>query len=141
MKSPRILIVEDEAITVAALKRELTALGYEVAGTARNTQEAVFAAEACKPDLVLMDITLGDEYDGVIAATAIRGGLGLPVVYLTAHADEATMHRAMLSGPCCYLLKPFSGPELKTAIDVALLKHRVDTESKAGLLASLQGQE
>ena len=80
MKPARILIIEDEAITVAALKRELAELGYHVAGTAMNAQEAVLAAEEYTPDLVLMDITLADEFDGVIAATAIRGSLSLPGV-------------------------------------------------------------
>ena len=71
MTNARILIVEDEAITVSALKRELTSLGYEVAGTARTTDEALKAVESLKPDLVLMDITLAGGVNGVVAAVAM----------------------------------------------------------------------
>src|ERR1700710_1558850 len=73
MTNARILIVEDEAITVAALKRELTSLGYEVAGTSGATDEALKAVELHKPDLVLMDITLSGGINGIVAALAIRG--------------------------------------------------------------------
>jgi hypothetical protein len=131
MKPSRILIIEDEAITVSALKRELAKMGYEVAGTAMSAQEAVFAAEETKPDLVLMDITLADEYDGVVAATAIRGNLGLPVIFLTAHADDATMKRAIQAGPFGYVIKPFTTPELKAAIEVALHKHQSEIDSRS----------
>jgi len=128
MKTARILIVEDEAVTVAALRRELTFLGYQVAGIADNAEDSFRIAEKEKPDLVLMDITLAGKLDGVAAATAIRGSLGLPVVFLTAHADDATMKRAMLAGPFGYLLKPFGRLELKAAIEVALHKHRTELE-------------
>lgn len=126
MKNARILIIEDEAVTIALLKRELAEMGYQVVGTAMNAQEAVLAAEECKPDLVLMDITLPDEYDGVIAATAIRGSLNLPVVFLTAHADKETIERAIFAGPFGYVIKPFTTPELKAAIEVALHKHQTE---------------
>ena len=132
MKTARILIIEDEAITVAALRRELAEMGHEVVGDAASAREAVRAAEATKPDLVLMDITLADEYDGIVAATAIRGNLGLPVVFLTAHGDDATMERAILAGPFGYLLKPFTTQELKAAIEVALHKHGSVVESRGG---------
>jgi AmiR/NasT family two-component response regulator len=135
MKPARILITEDEAITVSALRRELTEMGYEIAGTAMSAQEAVFAAEEKKPDLVLMDITLADEYDGVIAATAIRGNLGVPVVFLTAHVDDATMQRAVQAGPFGYVVKPFTTPELKAAIEVALHKHRSEADDRTRLKA------
>ncbi len=131
MNTARILIIEDEAITVAALKRELADLGYQVVGTAMNAQEAVLAAEEYKPDLVLMDIALADEYDGVIAATAIRGGLSLPVVFLTAHADRATIERAMHAGPFGYVIKPFTTADLKAAIEVALHKHQTEARRNA----------
>ena len=129
MITPRILIVEDEALSLIALKRELTSMGYQVCGTAMNAQEAVLAAEQYKPDLVLMDITLADEYDGVIAATAIRGNLGSPIVFLTAHSDDATIKRAVIAGPFGYVLKPYTTQGLKAAIEVALHKHK--TESTA----------
>ena len=134
MKPTCILIVEDEAVTAVGLKRELTALGYQVVGMADTAEDAVHAAEEHKPDLVLMDITLAGVVDGVTAATAIRGSLGLPVVFLTAHADSVTLQRAMFAGPFGYLLKPFTNDELKAAIEVALHKRgtELDREQAAG---------
>src|SRR5271166_1668397 len=129
MKPLRILIIEDEAITVSALKRELANMGYEVAGTASSAHEAMFAAEHSRPDLVLMDITIADDYDGVVAAAAIRGQFHIPVVFLTAHEDNATIERAMSAGPFGYLVKPFTTPDLKAAIEVALHRHQSEQET------------
>jgi CheY-like chemotaxis protein len=131
MTNSRILIVEDEAITVAALKRELTSLGYEVAGTSGATDEALKAVELHKPDLVLMDITLSGEINGIVAALAIRGNFHVPVVFLTAHADDRTMKRAVNAGAFGYVLKPYSGAGLKAAIETALHKHQTELESRA----------
>jgi CheY-like chemotaxis protein len=131
MTNARILIVEDEAITVAALKRELTSLGYEVAGTSGATDEALKAVELYKPDLVLMDITLSGGINGIVAALAIRGNFHVPVVFLTAHADDRTMKRAVNAGAFGYVLKPYSGAGLKAAIETALHKHQTEIESRA----------
>ncbi len=131
METPRILIVEDEAITVAALKRELVGLGYQIAGVATEAEAAVALADQLKPDVVLMDITLPGKLDGITAAVAIRGHVGAPVVFLTAHADAGTMERAMLAGPFGYLLKPFTGHELKAALEVARHQHSKETEHRA----------
>ena len=131
MTNSRILIVEDEAITVAALKRELTSLGYEVAGTSGATDEALKAVELHKPDLVLMDITLSGGINGIVAALAIRGNFHVPVVFLTAHADDRTMKRAVNAGAFGYVLKPYSGAGLKAAIETALHKHQTELESRA----------
>lgn len=131
MTKTRLLIVEDEAITAVDLKCELTALGYEVVGLAQTTEEALQTAERHLPDLILMDITLAGKLDGVVAATAIRGSLQRPVVFLTAHDDAKTLERAMLAGPFGYVLKPFTGPELQAAIEVALHKHRTELERQA----------
>jgi len=128
MTNARILIVEDEAITVSALKRELTSLGYEVAATAGTTDEALTAVELQKPDLVLMDITLAGNLNGIVGAVAIRGNYHVPVVFLTAHADDQTMERAVAAGAFGYVLKPFSGAGLKAAIETALHKHQTEIE-------------
>lgn len=128
MTKARILIVEDEAMTAAFLKRELFALGYEVVGMASTAEEAVKGAEEHRPHLVLMDITLNGKLDGIAAAVTIRGITGTPVVFLTAHADDATMERAMLAGPFGYLIKPFDRADLKAAIEVALHKHKGEAE-------------
>jgi CheY-like chemotaxis protein len=130
MTNARILIVEDEAITVSALKRELASLGYEVAGTASTADEALRAVELQKPDLVLMDITLAGGVNGVVAAVAIRGHFHVPVVFLTAHADDRTMDRAVSAGAFGYVLKPYSGAGLKAAIETALHKHQSEMESR-----------
>jgi CheY-like chemotaxis protein len=130
MTNARILIVEDEAITVSALKRELASLGYEVVGTASTADEALKAVELHKPDLVLMDITLAGAVNGIVAAVAIRGDFHVPVVFLTAHADDRTMERAVGAGAFGYVLKPFSGAGLKATIKTALHKHQTEIESR-----------
>src|SRR5438128_5399308 len=108
MTNARILIVEDEAITVSALKRELASLGYEVTATANTTDEALNAVELHKPDLVLMDITLAGNLNGIVGAVAIRGNYHVPVVFFTAHSDDQTMERAVAAGAFGYVLNTFS---------------------------------
>jgi two-component system, response regulator PdtaR len=115
---------------VSALKRELASLGYDVAGTASTTDETLNAVELHKPDLVLMDITLAGAVNGIVAAVAIRGNFHVPVVFLTAHADDRTMERAVRAGAFGYVLKPFSGTGLKAAIETALHKHHTEMESR-----------
>ena len=131
MSKTRILIVEDEAITVAALKRELGSLGYDIAGTASTATEAFRATDATKPDLILMDIHLAGGISGIVAAVVIRGHFRAPVVFLTAHADEQTMETAVRTGAFGYLLKPFTGPGLKVAIETALHKYRSEEETRS----------
>src|SRR5438552_2443013 len=129
MTNARILIIEDEAITVSALKRELASFGYQVAATASTADEALSAVELHKPDLVLMYITLAGTVNGIVAAVAIRGNFHVPV-FLTAHADDGTMERAVAAGAFGYVLKPFSGPGLKAAIETALHKYQTEIESR-----------
>ena len=100
MSKKRILIVEDEALTVLALKHELAEIGYEIAGDASTAAEALRAAEENRADLVLMDIQLEGGISGVAAAAAIRGHLDIPVVFLTAHASAETPEsNAMTESP------------------------------------------
>jgi DNA-binding response OmpR family regulator len=134
MNHARILIVEDEAITAVALRHELINLGYEVEAIADSTQAAVHLAEVLRPDLVLMDITLPGEFDGITAALAIRGSVGAPVVFLTAHSDRATVDRAMLAGPFGYLVKPFAPAELRAAIELALRRSESEQDLRAHLV-------
>jgi CheY-like chemotaxis protein len=126
--STRILIVEDEAITALDLERELISLGHEVVGITNNAAAAVKAATELKPGLVLMDIRLSGDIDGITAASAIRGYDNIPVVFITAHADERTLERALKAAPFGYILKPFQNHELKVCIEVALYKHSKETE-------------
>ena len=133
MSKKRILIVEDEALTVLALKHELTELGYEIAGEASTAADALRTAEDNAADLVLMDIQLEGGISGVAAAAAIRGHLNIPVVFLTAHASTETVTRAVESGAFGYLLKPYTVPELRAAIEIGLHKHKTENTMRTAL--------
>ena len=126
MTAARILVVEDEAVVALDLRTRLTRLGYDVVGVAAKGEDAVAIAKEQRPDLTLMDIRLRSEMDGIDAAEIIRTQVGLPVVYLTAHADEATVARARVTEPFGYILKPFDERELHTIIEMALYKHKAE---------------
>jgi len=138
MSKNRILVVEDEALTVLALKRDLAEVGYEVAGDASTAADALRAAEDNRADLVLMDIRLDGGISGVAAAAAIRGHLDVPVVFLTAHASTETLARAVESGAFGYLLKPYTVPELKATIEIALHKHKTEKAMRRALSSRVQ---
>ncbi len=123
-----ILIVEDEAIVAADLAGKLRQLGYEVVGIAAQGEEAIAQVQRLGPQLVLMDIQLAGPMDGIEAAEAIRRRHDVPVIYLTAHSDAATLARAKLTGPFGYILKPFEERELATQIELALYKHQTDRQ-------------
>ncbi|MEQ1859164.1 MAG: response regulator [Chthoniobacteraceae bacterium] len=127
----RILVIEDEAITALDLKRELIALGFDVVGVEDNAHDAVRAAETLRPDLVLMDIQLAGGTDGITAASVIRGNGNIPVVFITAHSDRATLSRALAASPFGYVLKPFQVRELEVGIELALYKHAKEIEVRA----------
>jgi PAS domain S-box-containing protein len=120
----KILIVEDETIVAADLTEKLRRLGYEVVGATRRGEDAVTIAAAERPTLVLMDIVLAGEMDGIEAADRIRQTSNLPIVFLTAHSDTDTLTRAKATGPFGYLLKPFNEHELETHIEMALYRYR-----------------
>ncbi|HUI63368.1 MAG TPA: PAS domain S-box protein [Bacteroidota bacterium] len=122
----RILVVEDEKIVGRDLQRRLTQCGHEVPLVASSAAEALEATERMHPDLVLMDITLRGEPDGITCAQEIRARFHTPVVYLTAHSDEPILARAKATEPFGYLLKPFNDGELVLAIDMALHKAEID---------------
>ncbi len=119
----KVLIVEDEGLVAADLEEALLGLGFEVIGITGAGEEAIELATSLRPNLVLMDIFLEGEVDGIHAASEIRGLLNIPVVYLTAHADEATLERAKITEPYGYIIKPFDEVELRTALELALFKH------------------
>ena len=137
MKRTKILIVEDEGIVARDLQETLTGLGYAVVGIAHNGPTAIEYAIREKPDLVLMDIVLQGEMDGITAAELIRKQSNIPIVYLTAYADHETFQRAKLTDPFGYLLKPFRERELHTNIEMALYKHAMETDRKE-LIRELQ---
>ena len=126
MEQERILIVEDERIIALDLRRRLEKFGYEVVGTAYHAVEAVDLAESEKPDLVLMDILMDGEDSGVTAAIEIKDRFHIPVVFVTAFADEETLNRAKIAEPVGYVLKPFKERELYSTIDIGLYKSRAD---------------
>ena len=119
-------MVEDEPIVALDLQQRLTKMGYEVPIVVRSGEEAIEAAAAARPDLVLMDISLEGEMDGVAAAEQLRAGHRVPVVYLTAYSNDATLERAKVTEPYGYLLKPFEERELQTTIEIALYKHQAE---------------
>jgi PAS domain S-box-containing protein len=125
-KSIQILVVEDSSLISLDIQRALKFLGYGIAGSASTGAEAIEAAERLKPDLILMDIRLKGDMDGIEAARQIKLKYDIPVVYLTAYADEATVERAKLTEPLGYLIKPFEERELNSILQVAIYKHHLD---------------
>jgi len=130
MLTPRearhILVVEDEAVVAMELQRTLRHMGYEVPATAASGDEAVqLASERC-PDLVLMDIRIAGARDGIETAATLRERFGLPVVFLTAYADDETLARAKRTEPLGYLVKPVRDDELRSAIEVALYRKEME---------------
>ncbi len=124
-KSPTtILVVEDELIAAENIARNLKKLGYEVIGIVDSGEEAIQAATNNHPNLVLMDIMLQGNLDGIEAAGHIRSQLKIPVIYMTAYADDDTLGRAKLTEPYGYLVKPFKPQSLKTTIEIALQKYQ-----------------
>jgi CheY-like chemotaxis protein len=131
MKKNSIMIVEDETIVAEDLRQRLSALGYEVSATIGSSEEALARVEALSPDLVLMDIVLeGSAMDGIETARSIQAKRDVPIIFVTAFADDATLHRAKTTEPFAYILKPFNERELYSAIELALQRHRREMEIK-----------
>lgn len=130
MSASQILIAEDESIVALDIQDALKNAEYGVSGVASTGREAVEKAQATRPDLVLMDIRLKGEMDGIQAAREIREHLDIPVIYLTAYSDERTLQRAKVTEPHGYLLKPFEREDLQASIEVALHKHRTERSIK-----------
>ncbi len=128
MTAAKILIVEDESIIAMTIEQALTGLGFDIAGIASTGEKAIELAEKRWPDLILMDIRLAGEMDGIEAAGQIRARFGLPIIFLTSHSDDAILKRARVTEPHGYILKPFEERELHIAIEMALYKHRAETQ-------------
>jgi len=126
MQKRRILVVEDEAIVALDIQSRLKYMGYEVAGVSSSGEDAVDKAGKLKPDLILMDIMLEGGMDGIEAAGLINENFGIPVVYLTAYADQQTLERAKITNPFGYIIKPFEDRELQTTIEMAVYKYETD---------------
>lgn len=135
MMRARILIVEDEALQALALRRSIEAMGHEVVATLATGEDAVRHAEREHIDLVLMDINLKGPMTGTEAADIIRRSVDVPVIYLTAYSDKATLRNAGAAAPLAYLVKPYSDPELHAAIQVGLSRHAVEQERRTAEVA------
>ncbi|HET6336855.1 MAG TPA: ATP-binding protein, partial [Polyangiales bacterium] len=124
--SRHVLVVEDERVVAKDLQRTLTNLGYEVPITVATADDAIRAASERCPDLVLMDIRIKGARDGIETAEILKSQFDVPVVYLTAYADQQTVARAKLTEPHAYLLKPVKVDELRTAVEIAIYKHEME---------------
>jgi two-component system cell cycle sensor histidine kinase/response regulator CckA len=125
-RKPSVLIVEDERIFAKDLQQTLCDMGYDPFGIASSSGEAIALVSENCPDIVLMDIRIKGPRDGIETAEILKKKFDLPVVYLTAHADEATIARAKLTEPHGYLLKPVRSAELQSSIEVSLFKHQME---------------
>ncbi|MGB7295912.1 MAG: response regulator [Candidatus Aminicenantales bacterium] len=128
MDKIRILIVEDEIIVARDTENMLMNFGYEVLGIAGSGEEAISLTAEISPDVILMDIRLRGDMDGIEAAGRIRELHGIPVIFVTAHADEKSLQRAKLAGPIGYLLKPFEEKELRMTLETAISRWEMDRE-------------
>ncbi len=125
-----ILIVEDEHIVAWDIKETIEMLGHTTLDRVVSGTEALFSAQSTLPDLVLMDIRLEGAIDGIAAGGEIYHRLDIPVIYLTAHADELTLKRAARTNPFGYIVKPFQAQSLQTTIQIALQRHRLEKSAK-----------
>ena len=126
MSGAKILVVEDEGIVVMELRERLNRLGYEVVGVASSGEEAILKAQETHPDMVLMDIRLQGRMNGIQAAEAVRTRFDIPVIYLTAFADDDTLQKARMTEPFGYLIKPFEEQQLHSTLEMALQKHKLE---------------
>lgn len=128
MQRTKILVVEDERIIAKDIKMSLEGLGYDVCALVASGEDVIEMAKRENPDLLLMDIMLKGEIDGIETVNQLRSHLDVPVVYLTAYADDNILQRAKVTEPMGYLIKPFKDRELHSAIEMALYKHRMEAK-------------
>lgn len=128
MAQTSVLVVEDESIVSKDIQHSLKKLGYQVAGAAATGENAVQLAIETQPDIILMDIMLKGDMNGIEAADKIRQETNIPVIFLTAYADESTLNRAKVTQPYGYIIKPFKEIDIHTSIEMALYKHKKETE-------------
>ena len=126
MKKAQIMVVEDEGIVSEDIQKSLQNLGYTVSAAVDSGEEALVKAAESPPDLVLMDIVLKGELDGIETAAQIRSRFNIPIIYLTAYTDVKTLERAKMTEPFGYIVKPFEDRELRTAVEMALYKSEMD---------------
>lgn len=128
MSKTNVLVVEDESIVSKDIQQSLKKLGYNVIGAASNGEKAIEIAAELSPDIILMDIMLKGEMTGIEAADKIKAEHKIPVIFLTAYADESTLSKAKITEPYGYIIKPFKEIDLHTSIEMALYKHGKERE-------------
>lgn len=128
MEKLNIFIVEDESIVAKDIQNSLTKLGYNVVGFANNGKDAIEKITETMPDLILMDIMIKGSLTGIEVSEKIREKMNVPVIFLTAYADEGTLSRAKITEPYGYILKPFKEIDLHSTIEMAVYKHQKDAE-------------
>ena len=125
MERAQILVAEDEAVVAMDIQCKLEDIGYSVIAVTRSGEEAVRTACELRPDLILMDINLQGDLDGIAAAACIQDRAQIPLIFLTALADTVTLDRAKMTEPMGYLIKPFKEQDLRAAIEIALNQHHM----------------
>lgn len=129
MLKVNILVVEDESIVSKDIQNTLTKLGYQVVGAASTGEKALSIVKSETPNIVLMDIMLKGDMNGIETAKNIKANHNIPVIFLTAYADEATLNKAKLAEPYGYIIKPFKEQDLQATIEMALYKFEKDQET------------
>lgn len=127
MSKINVLVVEDESIVAKDIQQSLKKLGYNVVGICSTGEDAIKSAKDLTPDIVLMDIMLKGDMNGIEAAAQIRQANNIPVIFLTAYADESTLDKAKVSEPFGYIIKPFKEIDLHTSIEMAIYKHEKES--------------
>jgi DNA-binding LytR/AlgR family response regulator len=128
MNNIKVLVVEDESIVSKDIQNSLKKLGYIVVGAASTGEKAIQLAAETLPDVILMDIMLKGDMDGITAAETIKKNANIPIIFLTAYADSATLSKAKITEPHGYILKPFKEIDLHTNIELAIYKHGKEQE-------------
>jgi two-component system, LytTR family, response regulator LytT len=128
MAKVKILIVEDESIVAKDIQNSLKKLGYQISAVVNSGDKAINEVEENRPDIVLMDIMLKGKITGIEAAKEIKDRFSLPVIFLTAYADDNTLNKAKITEPYGYIIKPFKEKELQKTIEMALYKYEKDEE-------------
>ncbi len=130
MSRAKILIVDDDGISAMLTRKTLEQWGYEVTGLAESFDDALSSVNVARPDIVLMDIVIKGDRDGIATAAEIRARFGIPVIYLSAHAEDEIIERAKITEPFAYVLKPYKGKDLLSAIEMTLYKSKIESQMK-----------
>lgn len=143
MPKINVLVVEDESIVSKDIQHSLKKLGYNVVGAASTGEKAIDLVGTENPDIILMDIMLKGEINGIEAAEVIKASYAIPIIFLTAYADESTLSKAKITEPYGYILKPFKEIDLHTTIEMAIYKHGKEQQivKERDLLYSLAGSK